>query len=68
VVTITKGVLSPSKVSIIPMLPKVMLCFCPKTEAKRHRDREKLMEKYGCRLAVIVGDSRTQPLRLGCVA
>jgi len=29
--------------------------------------REKADEKYGCRLAVIVGDSRTQPLRLGCV-
>ena len=25
------------------------------------------MKKYNCNIAVIVGDSRTQPLRLGCV-
>lgn len=35
--------------------------------ASANRIREGLQERYDCRLAVIVGDSRTQPMRLGTV-
>ncbi len=68
VVTITKGVLSPSAGidnSNAPEGHVVLLPEDPKRSAAEIRER--LMEEYGCRLAVIVGDSRTQPLRLGCV-
>ncbi|MDP3103182.1 MAG: coenzyme F420-0:L-glutamate ligase [Candidatus Methanoperedens sp.] len=68
VVTITKGVLSPSAGidnSNAPEGHVVLLPEDPKRSAVEIRER--LMAEYGCRLAVIVGDSRTQPLRLGCV-
>lgn len=68
VVTITKGVLSPSAGidnSNAPEGHVVLLPEDPKRSAIEIRKR--LMQEYGCRLAVIVGDSRTQPLRLGCV-
>jgi len=29
--------------------------------------RERIEEYYGCHVGVIIGDSRTQPMRLGCV-
>lgn len=68
VVTITKGVLSPSAGidnSNAPPGHVVLLPEDPKRSAIEIRD--KLIAEYGCNLAVIVGDSRTQPLRLGCV-
>ncbi len=68
VVTITKGVLSPSAGidnSNAPEGHVVLLPEDPKRSAAEIRER--LMEEYGCGIAVIVGDSRTQPLRLGCV-
>jgi len=68
VVTITKGVLSPSAGidnSNAPEGHVVLLPEDPKRSAIEIRD--KLMAAYNCNLAVIVGDSRTQPLRLGCV-
>ncbi len=68
VVTITKGVLSPSAGidnSNAPDGHVVLLPEDPKKSAARIR--EKLMAEYGCNIAVIIGDSRTQPLRLGCV-
>lgn len=68
VVTITKGVLSPSAGidnSNAPEGHVVLLPEDPKRSAIQIRER--LMEEFGCSLAVIVGDSRTQPLRLGCV-
>jgi coenzyme F420-0:L-glutamate ligase / coenzyme F420-1:gamma-L-glutamate ligase len=68
VVTITKGVLSPSAGidnSNAPEGHVVLLPEDPKRSAIKIRER--LMDEYGCNLGVIVGDSRTQPLRLGCV-
>ncbi len=68
VVTITKGVLLPSAgvdSSNAPAGHVVLLPSDPRRSAVEIR--EKLMKEYACRVAVIVGDSRTQPLRLGCV-
>src|SRR3972149_11209649 len=68
VVTITKGVLSPSAGidnSNAPEGHVVLLPEDPKRSAIEIRER--LKEEYGCSIAVIIGDSRTQPLRLGCV-
>ncbi len=68
VVTITKGVLSPSAGidnSNAPEGHVVLLPEDPKRSAIKIRER--LKEVYGCSIAVIIGDSRTQPLRLGCV-
>jgi coenzyme F420-0:L-glutamate ligase/coenzyme F420-1:gamma-L-glutamate ligase len=68
VVTITNGVLSPSAGidnSNAPDGHVVLLPADPKNSAIEIR--KKLMKKYNCNIAVIVGDSRTQPLRLGCV-
>lgn len=68
VVTITKGVLSPSAGvdnSNAPPGHVVLLPSNPKKSAVEIR--KKLMEEYDCSIAVIIGDSRTQPLRLGCV-
>ncbi len=68
VVTITKGVLSPSAGIDNSNAPEGHVVLLPKDPKKSAvKIREKLMEKYRCSLAVIVGDSRTQPLRLGCV-
>ena len=68
VITITKGVLSPSAGidnSNAPEGHVVLLPEDPKKSAMKIR--EKLMKEYGYHIAVIIGDSRTQPLRLGCV-
>jgi coenzyme F420-0:L-glutamate ligase / coenzyme F420-1:gamma-L-glutamate ligase len=68
VVTITKGVLCPSAGIDNSNAPEgyvVLLPADPKESAIEIR--EKLMKEYDCSFAVIVGDSRTQPLRLGCV-
>lgn len=68
VVTITKGVLSPSAGIDNSNAPEGQVVLLPEDPKKSAvRIREKLMTKYNCNIAVIVGDSRTQPLRLGCV-
>ncbi len=68
VVTITKGVLSPSAGIDNSNAPEGHVVLLPKDPRKSAIElREKLMKEYGCSLAVIIGDSRTQPLRLGCV-
>ncbi len=68
VVTITKGVLSPSAGIDYSNAPEGHVVLLPEDPRRSAIGiREKLMDEYGCRLAVIVGDSRTQPLRLGCV-
>ncbi len=68
VVTITKGVLSPSAGIDNSNAPEGHVVLLPDdTKKSAARIREKLMAKYGCNIAVIIGDSRTQPLRLGCV-
>ncbi|MCX9084550.1 MAG: coenzyme F420-0:L-glutamate ligase [Candidatus Methanoperedens sp.] len=68
VVTITKGVLSPSAGIDNSNAPEGYVVLLPADPRKSAIEiREKLMKKYQCNIAVIVGDSRTQPLRLGCV-
>lgn len=68
VVAIAKGVLSPSAGiddSNAPEGHVVLLPEDPKRSAIQIRER--LMKEYCCNIAVIIGDSRIQPLRLGCV-
>jgi len=68
VVTITKGVLSPSAGIDNSNAPEGHVVLLPENPKRSAIEiREKLMKEYGCGLAVIIGDSRTQPLRLGCV-
>jgi coenzyme F420-0:L-glutamate ligase / coenzyme F420-1:gamma-L-glutamate ligase len=68
VVTITKGVLSPSAGIDNSNAPEGYVVLLPEDPRKSAIQlREKLMAEYGCSVAVIIGDSRTQPLRLGCV-
>ncbi len=68
VVTITKGVLSPSAGIDNSNAQEGHVVLLPANPRKSAiKIRERLMAEYGCSLAVIVGDSRTQPLRLGCV-
>ncbi|MCX9086272.1 MAG: coenzyme F420-0:L-glutamate ligase [Candidatus Methanoperedens sp.] len=68
VVTITKGVLSPSAGIDNSNAPEGYVVLLPADPEKSAIGiRKKLMKKYNCNIAVIVGDSRTQPLRLGCV-
>lgn len=68
VVTITKGVLAPSAgidSSNAPEGHVVLLPIDPRNSAIKIRDR--LMKVYNNNIAIIIGDSITQPLRLGCV-
>jgi len=69
VVTITKGVLSPSAGIDNSNAPEGYVVLLPADPRKSAIEiRKKLMKKYNCNnIAVIIGDSRTQPLRLGCV-
>jgi coenzyme F420-0:L-glutamate ligase/coenzyme F420-1:gamma-L-glutamate ligase len=68
VITITKGVLSPSAGIDNSNAPEGHVVLLPEDPQRSATEmRERLMAEYGCRLGVIVGDSRTQPLRLGCV-
>ncbi|MFA4936157.1 MAG: coenzyme F420-0:L-glutamate ligase, partial [Candidatus Methanoperedens sp.] len=68
VVTITKGVLSPSAGIDNSNAPEGHVVLLPKDPKRSAIEiRKKLMEEYSCNIAVIIGDSRTQPLRLGCV-
>ncbi len=68
VVTITKGVLSPSAGIDNSKAPEGHVVLLPENPKKSAIGiREKLMAEYNCNVAIIIGDSRTQPLRLGCV-
>ncbi len=68
VVTITKGVLSPSAGIDNSNAPEGHVVLLPEDPKKSAMEiRNKLMAEYGFNIAVIIGDSRTQPLRLGCV-
>ncbi len=68
VVTITRGVLSPSAGIDNSNAPEGYVVLLPEDPRRSAIEiRDKLMAEYSCSLAVIIGDSRTQPLRLGCV-
>lgn len=68
VLTITKGNLSPNAGIDGSNAPEECVVLLPEDPmASAARIRKQLQEAFGCRLGVIVGDSRTQPMRLGCV-
>lgn len=68
VVTITNGVLSPSAGIDNSNAPEGHVVLLPENPKRSAIEiREMLMKEYNCNIAVIIGDSRTQPLRLGCV-
>ncbi|MCG7850230.1 MAG: coenzyme F420-0:L-glutamate ligase [ANME-2 cluster archaeon] len=68
VLTITKGNLSPNAGIDGSNAPPDCVVLLPEDPmASAVRIRGQLQEAFRCRLGVIVGDSRTQPMRLGCV-
>lgn len=65
--TITKGILAPNAGIDASNAPEGFVVLLPENPRKSAEDIRKRLEKvYSCRIGVIVGDSRTQPLRLGC--
>lgn len=65
--TITKGVLAPNAGIDASNAPEGHVVLLPENPKKSsERIRKRLEERYSCKLGVIIGDSRTQPLRLGC--
>ncbi len=65
--TITIGVLSPNAGIDASNAPDGHVVLLPKDPRKSSDSiRKRLEKRYSCRLGVIIGDSRTQPLRLGC--
>ena len=68
VLTITKGNLSPNAGIDGSNAPPDCVVLLPEDPASSaDRIRKQLEAAFSCRLGVIVGDSRTQPMRLGCV-
>lgn len=66
--TITKGNLSPNAGIDSSNAPAGHVVLLPEDADKSASViRKGLRDKFGCAIGVIVGDSRTQPLRLGCV-
>ncbi len=65
--TITKGVLAPNAGIDASNAPEGHVTLLPEDPRKSsEKIRSRLEQRYSCRLGVIIGDSRTQPLRLGC--
>lgn len=65
--TITKGILAPNAGIDASNAPEGCVVLLPEDPRKSAEGiRKRLEERYSCRIGVIVGDSRTQPLRLGC--
>ncbi|WP_406660268.1 coenzyme F420-0:L-glutamate ligase [Methanolobus sp. ZRKC3] len=66
--TITKGTLAPNAGIDASNAPKDHVVLLPE-DAQRSAAtiRREIEEQCNCHIGVIVGDSRTQPLRLGCV-
>jgi coenzyme F420-0:L-glutamate ligase / coenzyme F420-1:gamma-L-glutamate ligase len=65
--TITKGVLAPNAGIDSSNAPEGYVVLLPEDPRKSSENiRRRLEQRYSCRLGVIIGDSRTQPLRLGC--
>ena len=66
--TITKGVLAPNAGIDASNAPEGRVVLLPEDPRKSSEYiRSRLEQRYSCRLGVIIGDSRTQPLRLGCI-
>jgi F420-0:gamma-glutamyl ligase len=65
--TITKGVLAPNAGIDASNAPEGHVILLPEDPRKSSENiRKGLEQRYLCKLGVIIGDSRTQPLRLGC--
>jgi coenzyme F420-0:L-glutamate ligase / coenzyme F420-1:gamma-L-glutamate ligase len=65
--TITKGVLAPNAGIDSSNAPEGHVILLPEDPRKSsEKIRKRLEQCYSCTLGVIIGDSRTQPLRLGC--
>jgi coenzyme F420-0:L-glutamate ligase / coenzyme F420-1:gamma-L-glutamate ligase len=65
--TITKGVLAPNAGIDASNAPEGYVILLPEDPRKSsEKIRKELEQRYSCKLGVIIGDSRTQPLRLGC--
>ncbi|HWR25189.1 MAG TPA: coenzyme F420-0:L-glutamate ligase [Methanosarcina sp.] len=65
--TITKGVLAPNAGIDASNAPEGYVVLLPKNPKRSSQYiRSRLEQRYSCKLGVIIGDSRTQPLRLGC--
>jgi len=68
VLTITKGNLSPNAGIDGSNAPDDYVVLLPEDpNVSAARIKKQLSDAFGCKLGVIVGDSRTQPMRLGCV-
>jgi coenzyme F420-0:L-glutamate ligase/coenzyme F420-1:gamma-L-glutamate ligase len=68
VLTITKGNMSPNAGIDGSNAPEDHVVLLPKDPgASAERIRKQLQKAFQCKVGVIVGDSRTQPMRLGCV-
>lgn len=66
--TITDGTLSPNAGIDGSNAPDGCVVLLPKDAQKSAAlIRRGIEKRYSCRVGVIIGDSRTQPLRLGCV-
>ncbi|WP_300608584.1 coenzyme F420-0:L-glutamate ligase [Methanohalophilus sp.] len=66
--TITKGNLSPNAGIDGSNAPEGHVVLLPEDSQKSAGQiRRAICNKYRCRVGVIIGDSRTQPMRLGCV-
>ena len=68
VLTLKNGFLSPNAGVDTSNAPVGHVVLLPKNPDKSAREiRRKFEERYNCNTAVIIGDSRTHPLRWGCV-
>ncbi|WP_094228444.1 coenzyme F420-0:L-glutamate ligase [Methanolobus psychrotolerans] len=66
--TITKGTLAPNAGIDGSNAPEGYVVLLPKNaQESAGRIRREIKDHCKCKIGVIVGDSRTQPLRLGCV-
>jgi coenzyme F420-0:L-glutamate ligase len=66
--TITKGTLAPNAGIDASNAPEGYVVLLPENaQESAGRIRREIKEHCKCNIGVIVGDSRTQPLRLGCV-
>jgi coenzyme F420-0:L-glutamate ligase len=66
--TITKGTLAPNAGIDSSNAPEGFVVLLPENaQESAARIRSYMQERCKCKIGVIIGDSRTQPLRLGCV-
>lgn len=66
--TITRGTLSPNAGIDSSNAPDGCVVLLPEDSQKSASlIREELEKAFSCHIGIIIGDSRTQPLRLGCV-